>query len=212
VSHTSATRMGTDWRDNDPNLEPVVEIYQGIRNSYEMEGTPRSYSEKGSVVSGEGWHPQGFVSVALDKGFRLGFEASSDHVSTHISYANLYVKDLTRESVLDALEKRHVFAATDAILADVESGTHMMGDEFSTVDPPTLNIILRGTSKFAKVTIVRDGKYVYSTTPNTQEVEFSWRDNQPQKDKTSYYYVRGEQDNGEIVWVSPMWIKYVGKL
>jgi hypothetical protein len=98
---------------------------------------------------------------------------------------------VTRASVLEALKQRHVYASTDEILADVESGTHMMGDEFSTADPPTLTIKLRGTSKFAKVTIVRDGKYVYSASPETQEVEFSWRDNQPQKDKTSYYNVRG---------------------
>jgi len=207
-SHTSATNMGTDWRDNDPNAEPVVEIYQGIRQDYEMPGAPRANSQVDSIG---GWRPKGFVSAALDKGYRLGFEASSDHVSTHMSYANLYVKDLTRESVLEALKKRHVYASTDEMLADVESGTHMMGDEFSTADLPTLKVKLRGNSSFAKVTIIRDGKFVYSTSPNTREVEFSWRDNQPQKDKTSYYYVRGEQDDGEIVWVSPMWIKYTGQ-
>ena len=65
-------------------------------------------------------------------------------------------------------------------------------------------------AKKSKVVIVRDGKYVYSTAPNSQLVEFSWRDNQPNKDKTSYYYVRGEQDNGELVWASPLWIKYTG--
>ena len=26
--------------------------------------------------------------------------------------------------------------------------------------------------------------------------------------KTSYYYVRGEQADGELVWASPMWITY----
>jgi hypothetical protein len=207
ASHTSATEMGTDWRDNDPDSEPVVEIYQGLRQDYEMPGAPRANSQKDSIG---GWRPKGFINLALEMGYRLGFEASSDHVSTHMSYADLYVKDLTRESVLDALKKRHVYASTDDILADVESGTHMMGDEFSTADLPTQRVKLRGTSKFAKVTIVRDGKLVYSTSPNTQDVEFSWRDNQPNKDITSYYYVRGEQDNGEIVWVSPMWIKYTG--
>jgi hypothetical protein len=208
ASHTSATGMGTDWRDNDPNSEPVVEIYQGLRQNYEMPGAPRANTQEDSIG---GWRPMGFVNLALEKGYRLGFEASSDHVSTHMGYANLYVKDVTRESVLEALKKRHTYAATDEILADVESGTHMMGDEFSTADPPTLKVKLRGTSKFAKVTIVRDGKFVYSTSPHTQEVDFSWRDNQPQKDKTSYYYVRGEQDDGELVWVSPMWIKYTGQ-
>ena len=29
-----------------------------------------------------------------------------------------------------------------------------------------------------------------------------------QKGGTSYYYVRGEQSDGELVWVSPMWITY----
>ncbi len=206
-SHTTATNMGTDWRDNDPNSEPVVEIYQGDRQDYEMPGAPRSSSLQDSLG---GWRPKGFVNMALDKGYRLGFEASSDHISTHISYANLYVRDLTRESVLEALKERHIYASTDEILADVETGAHMMGDEFSTSDPPKLKVKLRGTSKFARVTIIRDGKFVYSSSPNTQEVEFSWQDNQPQKDKTSYYYVRGEQEDGQIVWVSPMWIKYTG--
>jgi hypothetical protein len=86
-----------------------------------------------------------------------------------------------------------------------------MGDEFSTAELPSLKVKLSGTSRFAKVVIVKDGKYVYSTAPNTQDVEFSWRDNQPTKDTTAYYYVRGEQDNGEIVWASPLWIKYTGR-
>jgi hypothetical protein len=207
ASHTTATAMGTDWRNNDPNAEPVVEIYQGDRQNYEDPEGPRANNEKDSIG---GWRPKGYVSVALNKGYRLGFEASSDHISTHMSYANVFVKDTTRESLLEGFQKRHIYAATDNILADVESGSYMMGDEFSTSELPALKVKLKGTSKFAKVVIVRDGKYVYSTSPNTEDVEFSWRDNQPNKGTTSYYYVRGEQDNGEIVWVSPMWIKYTG--
>ncbi len=208
AAHTTATGMGTDWRDNDPNAEPIVEIYQGDRQNYEIPDAPRSNSEKDSIG---GWRPKGFVSVALDKGYRLGFEASSDHISTHMSYANALVKgELTRESLMDAFRKRHIYAATDNILADVESGSHLMGDEFSTSELPTLSVKLKGTSKFSKVVIVRDGKYVYSTSPHSENVDFSWRDNQPEKGKTSYYYVRGEQDNGELVWVSPLWITYTG--
>ena len=46
ISHTSGTdSMGTDWRDNDPGIEPVVEIYQGARNSYETLGAPRVHPE-----------------------------------------------------------------------------------------------------------------------------------------------------------------------
>ena len=39
-------------------------------------------------------------------------------------------------------------------------------------------------------------------------VDFAWKDGAAQKGKTSYYYVRGEQADGELVWASPMWITY----
>ena len=35
AAHTSATDQGTDWGDNNQSLEPMVEIYQGDRQSYE---------------------------------------------------------------------------------------------------------------------------------------------------------------------------------
>lgn len=208
AAHTSATAMGTDWRDNDPRAEPIVEIYQGDRQNYEIPDGPRSNSEKDSIGN---WRPKGFVSIALQKGYKLGFQASSDHISTHMSYCNLLAKDLSRESLLEAFQKRHVYGATDNILADVRSGPYIMGDAFSTQEAPALHVKLKGTSKFAKVVIVKDSNYVYSTDPGSDAVEFSWRDNNPTKGKTSYYYVRAEQDNGEIVWASPMWITYTGK-
>jgi len=208
ASHTSATNMGTDWRDNDPVLEPVVEIYQGDRQNYEMPGGPRANYSENSIG---GWRPKGFVSLALLKGYRLGFQASSDHISTHMSYCNIYVEKPTREGLIEAFKKRHVYGSTDNILADVGSGSHFMGDEFETAQAPVLEVKLVGSAPFAKVQIVKDNQYVYTAQPNKAEVQFSWQDNAPAPGKTSYYYVRGEQQNGEMVWVSPMWIKYTGK-
>ena len=141
-------------------------------------------------------------------GYKLGFQASSDHISTHMSYANLLVAEPTRAGVLDAFKKRHIYAATDNIVADVRSGTHIMGDQFTTAAPPSIQVKLEGTGPFAKVQIVKDGAYVYSTEPNSAKVEFTWRDGAPTAGKVSYYYVRGDQANGEIVWASPMWITY----
>ncbi|MEO7649733.1 MAG: hypothetical protein ABIZ80_04645, partial [Bryobacteraceae bacterium] len=103
ASHTSATDMGTDWRDNDPLVEPIVEIYQGDRQNYEMPGAPRTIVQEDAIG---GWRPAGFVNLALEMGYRFGFQASSDHVSTHMSYCNILAKDATRESLMDALKKR----------------------------------------------------------------------------------------------------------
>jgi hypothetical protein len=208
ASHTSGTNMGTDWRDNDGAVETSVEIYQGDRQNYEKPGAPRSNSATDSIG---GWRPKGFVDLALEMGYKLSFEASSDHVSTHMSYGNVITTDVTREAVLDGLKKRHVYAATDNILADVRSGDHLIGDAFSTADKPELKVKLVGTAPFSKVWIVKDNQYVYSTDPGTENVSFTWRDAAATPGKTSYYYVRGEQKNGEIVWVSPMWITYTGK-
>ncbi|MCC6395064.1 MAG: hypothetical protein IT167_31020 [Bryobacterales bacterium] len=202
-SHTSGTNMGTDWRDNDPVSEPVVEIYQGDRQNYEIPGGPRSNSAQDSIG---GWRPKGFVSLALERGYKLSFEASSDHISTHLSYCNILARDSTRQSVLDAVRQRHVYGATDDILAEFRCGDNIMGDSFRLDKAPEFLVKLQGTSPFSKVVIVKDGKYVYSSEPETANVQFTWRDNQSQTGKTSYYYVRGLQENAEVVWVSPMWV------
>lgn len=223
--HTSATGMGTDWRNNDPAVEPFVEIYQGDRNNYERPDAPRSAvreaAEKGSTPEKEsfgGYKPKGFVNLALLKGYRLAFESSSDHISTHLSFCNCFVTEPTREAILDAMKKRRVYAATANIIADVqckdsEGKSHFMGEEFSTASAPSLSVHLVGAKELAEVVIIKDDVVVHTIKPNQKEVNFSWTDPNPSPGKTSYYYVRGEQTpdmagvTGELVWASPMWIK-----
>src|SRR6185437_13397912 len=130
ASHTSGTGMGTDWRDVNPVYEPIVEIFQGHRNSYEHLGAPRVARRPGEAIGG--WKPLGMVWNALAMQYRLGFHASSDHISTHISYAVAVAEEGTRESVLDAFRRRHCYGATDNIVLDVRTAdnAHVMGDEF----------------------------------------------------------------------------------
>jgi hypothetical protein len=208
ASHTSATVMGTDWRDSDPEVETTVEIYQGDRQNYEKPGSPRTSTETDSIG---GYRPKGYVDRALEMGYRMAFQASSDHVSTHMSFANVLTTAVTREAIMEGFRKRHVYGSTDNILAEFRSGDHIMGDEFSSAQAPAFQVHLTGTAKLAKVVIVKDGHYVYSQEPNAEDVKFNWRDNSPTAGKASYYYVRGEQTDGEIVWVSPMWITFTGK-
>jgi len=207
AAHSSATTMGTDWRNNDPLVETSVEIFQGERQNYERPGAPRAPTPANAIG---GYRPAGFVNLALKKGYQLAFQASSDHGSTHMSYANVLAEDSTREGVLDAFKKRHMYASTDVILAEVTSGEQIMGDAFSTPSNPELTVSLYGTAPFAKVSIVKDDLYVFVTQPGQQSVDFTWRDMVPTRGRKSYYYVRGEQQDGQIVWASPMWITYTG--
>ena len=109
---------------------------------------------------------------------------------------------------MEAFHKRRIYGATDNILADVRSGSHFMGEEFTTKEAPSISVKLTGTGPFAKVHIIKDSAYVHTVAPNSKTVDFTWRDGAAVKGKTSYYYVRGEQADGELVWVSPMWITY----
>lgn len=205
AAHSCATDMGTDWRDNDPVYEPMVEIYQGCRQSYERPGSPRSPTASDAMG---GWKPKGFVNLALLRGYKFAFESSSDHTSTHISYAMVYSDGTSREDLLKAMRLRHTYAATDNIIADWRCGDHMQGDEFKTSEPPTFKLKLAGTDAFSKVTIVKDDVEVKVIEPKKADVELTWTDPNPTVGKTSYYYARGEQADGELVWASPMWVNY----
>ena len=215
ASHTSATAMGTDWRDWDAEVEPMVEIYQGARQNYERPGAPRCPTAEDSIG---GWEPLGFVNLAFKKGCRFSFQSSSDHGSTHISYALVYAENNSRDALLKAMRQRHTYAATDNIIAEFTCASggakYIMGDEFSTKEAPTLNLHLIGTAPFARVVLVKDDEEIKTWEPGNAELRISWTDPSPVAGKTSYYYFRGEQQkqgtesNGELVWASPMWITY----
>ncbi len=145
---------------------------------------------------------------AFKKGYKLGFQCSSDHVSTHISYAVVFAEAPTREAIVDAFKKRHSYGATDNILLVVTCGDHLMGDEFTVKKPPILDIYVIGTAPIARLQIIKDFKHVYTTEPKRREVKLRWQDNDIERGKTSWYYVRVEQEDGQLAWSSPMWIRY----
>lgn len=219
--HTSATGMGTDWRDNDPVVEPIVEIYQGDRMSYEHPGAPRAgYDPKGGMEPANvgGWQPLGFVNLALkEKGYKLGFQASSDHWSTHISFFIVLVEAGQRKSIqedrqalLDAVKKRHCYGATDNILVDFRCGEAIMGDEVTVQGPPRFDISVVGTAPLQKIELLRDSEVITGVpVPAGKQPPTSFKgtldDPQPQ-DGTHYYYLRVVQTDGEIAWASPIWV------
>jgi hypothetical protein len=211
--HTSATGMGTDWRDNDPKVEPFVEIYQGDRNSYEMEEAPRAgYDPKSDKKPANiaGWYPKGYVSNALAKGYRLGFESSSDHWSTHISYCVALAEKHDRAGIMAALKQRHSYGATDNIILDVRSGDHLMGDEFQTNKAPVLNLHVIGTAPIDGIDVIKDGMVVEVLRPereNDAAYKGKWEDSKPQAG-VHYYYIRVRQKDGQLAWGSPLWIDY----
>jgi len=200
VSHTSATTTaGTDWRSLDTHHEPVNEIYQGERMSAECPTCPRF----DSTIPYHPVNKKGFYRNPLEDGHYLGIIASSDHRSTHVSYAMVYAEEFTRDGIMEGLKSRRTYGATDNIVLDVQMDGHMMGEVINT-NNRTLDIHVIGTGKIKEIVVIKDNKEYTVAHPGKQEVTVQWKDKQI-NDGESYYYVRIIQEDGELAWSSPIW-------
>jgi hypothetical protein len=205
--HTSATDQGTNWDEPiDPALEPFVELFQGYQSNYEAPDAPKAITKKTERIHGK-FQPAGFVSDALAKGYKLGFQASSDHISTHVSYACILAEEFSRTGLVEAMKKRHTYAATDNIILDVRCGQAIMGDDVRT-ERPRFAVTVLGTGPIAKVEVLRNSKVVHTAKPAAAESRFEWEDAAPPAvEQGNYYYVRVTQDNGQLAWSSPIWVR-----
>jgi hypothetical protein len=202
IPHTSAwANKQVSWEYNDPEIERLVEIYQGCRSTYEYNGAPdplgRAVYEKDSP---------NFVWNALEKKIKLGFIASSDHGSTHMSFAAVYTKAVDRPAIFDALRSRRTYAATDKILVDFGIGDAIMGQETTVTGKPELNVAVEGTAAIAQIDVVKNGKFAYATKPGVLKARFTFRDEQ-WGGEDAFYYVRVIQQDKNMAWASPIWVR-----
>lgn len=235
ISHTGATGMGTDWTQYDQGIdntyENTVEIFQGARVSYEGLGAPqptvglrKSENYTPHKLAGDE-HPkppgaisdfdagfkanpgynQGVYQKALEVGHKLSVFASSDHIATHTSFGGVYVEDFTREGIIAGFKARRTCAATDKIFVELSSGAHLMGEVFATSEKPTLTFRIEGTAPVKRLTIIRNERDHHVIEPNSKSVNTTWTDNTPLAGENRYY-LRIEQNDGNMAWSSPLWI------
>lgn len=213
MEHSLATGQGTDWRDNDPDLEPLVELYQGYHAAYEYEGGPRAESANNHLLVHGSYEPAGFFWNALNKGYKLGVQASSDHISTHCSYAMIYTPAANRSDIVDNMRRRHAYAATDNIILDFEAveangASHLMGDVLTAARGLKLRARIHGTDVVTRIDLIRNNAVVYSpATSGNKDVDFEYVDMSPAAG-TNWYYVRVAQIDRNLAWSSPVWVMY----
>jgi len=82
-----------------------------------------------------------------------------------------------------------------------------MGEALTTSRIPPLEIHVAGTSPIARIDIIRNEAVIYTGNPSQKEVTLSYLDEDPQPG-SGYYYVRVIQDDREIAWGSPIWVKF----
>ena len=144
------------------------------------------------------------------RGTKLGVQASSDHISTHISYACVLARDLSRQELIDAMRRCHTYGATANMIMDFRAGkTHVQGDIFESSDAPEVTATITGSAALCRVVLIRDNQYIYTQQPQSESFNLRYRDSSLSAGE-HYYYVRAEQSDGNVVWSSPIWVKFTG--
>lgn len=198
IPHQLADReAATDWKKWSASFERVAEIYQA-RGSYEYAGAP--FTRARQFLDGNSlWD-------AYRQGVRIGIIASSDHGSTHNAYAGVFVKQFSRDGILEALRQRRTFGATEVVEVIVTIGDKTMGQEVFHGSAPILEISAHCAEPLAQVEIVKDNRFIYSRNLEGNVANFTFQDDDSQKGESSYYYVRVTTVSGALAWSSPIWV------
>ncbi|MBN1903069.1 CehA/McbA family metallohydrolase [Candidatus Sumerlaeota bacterium] len=205
---------GVDWENHDPDVQPLVEIVSN-HGAFEYMGNEPIYHRGG--IHGC------FVLDGLERGLKFGFVGGSD---THgliwhhrvgwkrnclrTGLACILAKDLTRESLFDAMKKRRTYATSGIRMRIVfELSGAMMGEEISLSEPPRLSVNVMCPHDMKWLQIVRNGETIYSYGGEGYQSRFSYRDDKIQPGVSSYY-LRVITEDGNMGWSSPVWVKYPG--
>lgn len=201
--HPAAYPFQRNWDWHDPEREPVVEIHQDRRGSFEYRGCPG-----GTVLSAEQLLDGCFVQDALARGHRLGFVSGGDHQG--LSLTAVLAAGCSREDIFAALKLRRCYATTGGrILLFFAIEGAPMGAEVHLGDHGIEGLVqVRGTDVLESVIIIKNNQdWLVKDLRNlsTWEARVSFADAEARRG--DFYYVRVVQRDGELAWGSPIWIK-----
>lgn len=203
--HVADKQHPIDWRFYNFEVEPVVEIFQDMRGSGEFKGCHGSPGTTGGYPQMD--ESEYFVRYALERGYRLGFVAGGDHCG--VSLAGVYVKELNREGVFEALNARRCFATSGCQMRiDFRLENHPMGSIVKIKSPDTprrLKIYVEALEKLETVTLVCNCEDIFVKRCAKRKIMFIFTDTRS-FEKESFYYIRILQRDGEIAYSSPIWV------
>jgi hypothetical protein len=210
--HSAGGPIATDWSiPPDPHFEPVTEI-TSIHGS--SEAPDAAVVIKNPVVGN-------FVRDALGRGYRLGFVGSGDthdgHPGvTHVGYASgglaaIAAEQLTRESILDALRARRVYATSGSrIVLLAHLNGKPMGSTFHLGETDSraaqLRVSVFGTQPIKHVDLVGASGPI-ETIAGDGNTELHFERTRLEMRPGEYLYVRVVQSDDATAWSSPFFFE-----
>ena len=190
----------------EPQMMPVFEIHSCHRN---FEDVAQEALRRGLHV--------GFIGGSDDHRGGLGdsVPAARDRFfSTRNGLAAVYARDLTRESLWEAIYARRVYATNGCrpALAFSANGVFMGGQVRVAIGEPvqfTFDVVLDGT--FDHAALVRCDREVARFSKNHNQIgRYTGQYEERAAEGSTPYYLRAHQADGGIAWSSPIWVVAVG--
>ena len=207
VHHTA------DWQYHDPVLQRLAEVYSKW-GTCEYPGNPLDL--RPAVP------PREYVQEALGMGHRLGIIAGGD---THDSRPGnqgpepfglefpdgltaVFAESLTREAIWDALWQRRTYGTTGArILLQFEVNGVPMGGEALWSEQSEIRVEALGTAPIRLVELIRNNEVIHRWRDGGEFLSVGHRDHDAPSAPACYYYVRLTQEDGQMAWSSPVWLR-----
>lgn len=204
-----------EWKHHSPRFEGAVEIYS-MWGLSEYKGNPHwtLESDKEGIS----------VQEMLGTGAKLGFVAGQDNhdarpgatasesCSLNLKYRGgliaVWAKELTREALFEAIKARRTYGTTgERIVIDFKVNGHFMGEEIYVDSPPEICAEIFGTADIDKVELIRNGEIIHTCTGTSSTEKFRCVD-EGISDKENYYYLKVTQTDGNMAWVSPVFVSF----
>ena len=210
--HTATHPFCRSWDVHDERFERLVEVFQDRRGNYEYRDAPaapgKGVPEQGieHVVDGH------FVADALNRGRRLGLCSGGDHMG--LSMTGVLAERLDREAVFQALRTRRCYGVTGAkIRAELrvtcERAVVGMGASLSARPEAevTLEASIDGAAAISEIALLQQGSVSVRETAGARSAHETFELRAPAAGQTTYAYIRVRQVDGQMAWLSPIWIE-----
>ncbi len=229
--HTSWS--GTDWDAHDPELQRVVEMVSA-HGRFEYPGNKpigyrrdHTHADKTVLDALNRGYKLGFVGGSDSHGLRwhaIELEGRAKHIphGTRVGYKEdayrtgmtaILSDKLDRQSLFDAIYERRCYATSGVpIVLDFRINGAIMGSEIVTSDKPLLTVNVEGTDALRSVEIIRSGHVFGGMQMQPGEgiatIQFEMEDTMLIPGEGAYYYLRVLQEDGNMAWSSPIWVRY----
>jgi len=207
---------GTDWASFDSGFQPVTEIVS-THGVFEYMGN--------EPIMHRGGQPGYFIQDGLKQGLKFGLVGGSDGhgLKWHhgVGYKEsefnsgltvVIARENTLPAIMEALRNRRVYATSGSrIYIDFRINGEWMGSDLTSTRKPEIVFKIKGSALLHSVTLIRDGEPILILGKDTN---FGLGVNRTFTDDglvngQHFYYLRILQEDGEMAWSSPIWVKLV---